>query len=69
MPTFNADPSAKNQFVKNESNDAPSYTDRILIKNNTTCKIKITDYESRDDILGSDHRPVQMVFKVKHQQP
>lgn len=42
----------------NKKNQAPSYTDRILLKNNTSNEIKLNSYNSLDHVYGSDHRPV-----------
>jgi len=42
----------------NKKNQAPSYTDRILFKNNTSQSVVLNGYNSLDHVLGSDHRPV-----------
>ena len=44
----------------NKKNQAPSYTDRILFKNNTCNPVQLHSYNSLDNIYGSDHRPVQL---------
>ena len=43
---------------KNKKNQAPSYTDRVLFRNNTCQKHAVTKYGSMEHMLGSDHRPV-----------
>jgi len=50
---------------KNKNDQCPSYTDRIMFKNNTTCPSLITEYNCRDDYFGSDHRPVYLSLKLK----
>lgn len=42
----------------NKKNQAPSYTDRILFKNNTSNTVLYNNYTSLDHVYGSDHRPV-----------
>jgi len=42
----------------NKKNQAPSYTDRILMKNNTSQLVTVHEYACRDEVYGSDHRPV-----------
>jgi hypothetical protein len=42
----------------NKKNQAPSYTDRILFKNNTSNPVHLHSYNSLDNVYGSDHRPV-----------
>ncbi len=44
----------------NKKNQAPSYTDRILFKNNTSNQVLLNSYNSLDHVYGSDHRPVQL---------
>jgi len=43
---------------KNKKNQAPSYTDRVLFKNNTSFPHTVHKYDCLSDQLGSDHRPV-----------
>ena len=52
---------------KNKKEQCPSYTDRIMFKNNTNCPALITEYNCYDDYFGSDHRPVYMKLKMKTQ--
>ena len=35
-----------------------SYTDRIMIKNNSNCPMAIQEYGCHESYWGSDHRPV-----------
>ena len=47
----------------NKKNQAPSYTDRVLFRNNTpstAAQINLNTYNSLENVLGSDHRPVQL---------
>lgn len=46
-----------NDYV-NKKSQAPSYTDRILFKNNTSFEDKLIDFHCVDDMWGSDHRPI-----------
>ena len=48
----------------NKKSQAPRYTDRILFKNNTSSEVSLNSYTSLDDVLGSDHRPVQLDFDL-----
>lgn len=43
---------------KNKKNQAPSYTDRVLFKNNTCQPHNFIEYGMVDNVWGSDHRPV-----------
>ena len=55
---------------KNKKNQAPSYTDRCLFKNNTSFKHTVNKYDCYNDLLGSDHRPVYLdttISTVAHQ--
>ena len=42
----------------NKKSQAPSYTDRVLFKNNTNNQVILNSYNSLDHVYGSDHRPV-----------
>ena len=50
----------------NKKNQAPSYCDRILFKNNSTFEVIGEFYKGRHDIFGSDHRPVQRSLTIKN---
>jgi hypothetical protein len=49
----------------NKKEQSPSYTDRILFKNNTICQADVTSYMNLPDVLHSDHRPVAMTLVIK----
>lgn len=53
-----------NQY-KNKKDQAPSYCDRILFKNNTVFGFHVNLYKCIDDIFGSDHRPVYLSLVIK----
>jgi hypothetical protein len=53
-----------NQY-KNKKNQAPSYCDRILFRNNTSYNYNIKKYECGDNVFGSDHRPISMSIHLK----
>ena len=48
----------------NKKNQAPSYTDRVLMKNNTTQSVLLNSYNSLEHVMGSDHKPVQLDIDV-----
>jgi hypothetical protein len=56
-----------NKYV-NKKNQAPSYTDRILLRNNTTNEIEWKKYDVLDNVFGSDHRPVVLELNIKIKQ-
>lgn len=56
MPTYKRERHTNNYTNKKEQ--CPSYTDRILVKNNSSCPLTIRQYGAREEYWGSDHRPV-----------
>ena len=68
-PPINFKPTYKRSKVDetyfNKKNQAPSYTDRVLYKNNTNQQINIINYTSLETILGSDHRPVVLDVEIE----
>ena len=48
-----------------KKNQAPSYTDRILYKNNSSLTIEENYYKCLHNVFGSDHRPVQLSLTIK----
>jgi len=52
-------------MYKNKKNQAPSYCDRILFKNNTVYPYTINIYGCLDNLFGSDHRPVYLSLNIK----
>jgi len=51
----------------NKKEQCPSFTDRILFKNNTSCKESLIAYEEVDEQFGSDHRPVRLSMQINVQ--
>ena len=49
----------------NKKNQAPSYCDRVLYRNNSCLEITEDYYRCLDTVYGSDHRPVALCFTVK----
>ena len=45
------------QYI-DKKNQAPSYTDRVLYKNNSSLMTEQTAYKCLHHVIGSDHRPV-----------
>lgn len=62
LPTYKR--SKVDDTFYNKKNQAPSYTDRILYKNNTLIPIDVHNYTSLEDVYGSDHRPVTLDFHL-----
>ena len=54
----------KNEY-KEKKNQAPSYTDRILFKNNSNLKFCDDYYKCLHNVYGSDHRPVVRGLTLK----
>ena len=63
MPTYKRRDDC-NDF-KNKNEQCPSYTDRILFKNNTNCHTQTYEYGCHEDYWGSDHRPVFVRMQIK----
>ena len=63
MPTYKRQ-TELNEF-KNKNEQCPSYTDRILFKNNTNCRAEVLQYGCHENYWGSDHRPVFTIMKIK----
>ena len=56
LPTYKLK-ADKLQYV-NKKDQAPSYCDKVLFKNNSSLEVVDDFYVGRHDIFGSDHRPV-----------
>ena len=63
MPTYKRN--IDDNSYKNKKNQAPSYCDRILFKNNTVYPYTINIYSCLDNLFGSDHRPVYLSLNIK----
>ena len=63
MPTYKLDTEIWDEYI-GEEEQCPSYTDRILFKNNTNCTMQITEYGNYPKFTGSDHRPVYLKMKI-----
>lgn len=48
-----------------KKDQAPSYTDRVLYKNNSSLTVEETYYKCLHNVYGSDHRPVQLSVTIK----
>ena len=57
LPTYKLSFKQEGVYV-NKKDQSPSYTDRILFRNNTCSQVATQSYEALHDVLGSDHRPV-----------
>ena len=62
MPTYKRH-THTNEFV-NKKDQCPSYTDRVLVKNNSSCAHQIMHYGAHEEFWGSDHRPVFTLMRV-----
>lgn len=64
MPTYKRDDKSNAVYI-NKKDQCPSYTDRILVKNNDhNSAIAYQEYGCRDQIFGSDHRPVYLRMQM-----
>ena len=65
-PTYKCEFQENNLKFINKKDQCPSFTDRILFKQNDfTSSVAHTRYDSILDILGSDHRPVYLCSSLK----
>ncbi len=63
-PTYKRDFKSNLTYI-NKKEQCPSYCDRVLVKQNCKqSKINFIKYASCDEVLGSDHRPVYLHYKV-----
>ena len=53
------------QLYINKKDQAPSYCDRVLYKNNSGNTVEVVSYECLSQIHGSDHRPVSLSLRLK----
>ena len=67
MPTYKRQ--HKSNGYTNKKEQPPSWTDRVLIKNNCGRKVNIKEYDCMDDFWGSDHRPVFGEFEIPLDHP
>ena len=56
---------SKHEYV-NKRDQAPSYCDRVLYKNNSGRRVQEESYQCHHDVYGSDHRPISLLLKVKN---
>ena len=63
-PTYKYDPGT-NQFDTSSKQRVPSYTDRILYKHQKTTEVKSLHYNSVQEVVTSDHKPVWGMWEVK----
>ena len=63
-PTYKYDPGT-NQFDTSSKKRVPSYTDRILYKHQSTTEVKSLHYDSVQEVVTSDHKPVWGMWEVK----
>jgi len=66
MPTYKCEIFQNNGKYINKKDQCPSYTDRILLKqNDSTSEIKFNKYYTREEVFGSDHRPVYLDCTIR----
>ena len=63
LPTYKL-ATDKLQYV-NKKDQCPSYTDRVLFKNNSSLEVVDDFYQAGHDVFGSDHRPVLRAITIK----
>ena len=56
LPTYKRDMNGTGYV--NKKDQCPSFTDRIMVKNNSSGTVEILEYSSHETHMGSDHRPV-----------
>ena len=57
--------SKKELLYVDKKDQAPSYCDRVLYKNNSSMKIKELSYDCMHEVYGSDHRPVILKLNIR----
>lgn len=62
MPTYKRE--KRGLTYVNKKDQCPSYTDRIMVKNNSNCPMAIREYKALENCHGSDHRPVFAHFSL-----
>jgi len=63
MPTYKQNSKNPGQYV-NKNDQCPSFTDRVLMRNNSSQVIKNARYRPLKHVMGSDHQPVQLDFQI-----
>jgi len=63
LPSYKMSSDSKEYINKKEQ--PPSYCDRVLYKNNSSLEVEEDFYACLHDVLGSDHRPVQLGLTIK----
>jgi hypothetical protein len=65
MPTYKRDSNSNGVYI-NKKEQCPSFTDRVLFKqNDKNGSVRFNEYMCRDQIFGSDHRPVFLDLDLK----
>mmetsp|Transcript_28682 Transcript_28682/g.38244 ORF Transcript_28682/g.38244 Transcript_28682/m.38244 type:complete len:134 (+) Transcript_28682:645-1046(+) len=64
LPTYKLSKSERLYIDKKDQ--APSYCDRVLYKNNSSLEIEVLGYEALHEVYGSDHRPILLTLAIKN---
>ena len=64
LPSYKMD--KKKPIYVDKKDQAPSYCDRIIYKNNSELKIEEEKYDCLHQVTGSDHRPVILSLKIRN---
>lgn len=67
LPTYRMEYGKKGRY-NNKKNQSPSWTDRILWKDNSGTRTQLVQqyYTCAEDVIWSDHRPVRAAFEVRY---
>ena len=63
LPSYKMD--KKKDIYIDKKDQAPSYCDRIIYRNNSELKIEEELYDCMHSVKGSDHRPVVLGLKIR----
>lgn len=65
MPTYKQNSKNPGIYV-DKNNQCPSFTDRILFRNNSAHTVRNARYRPLKQVMGSDHQPVQLDFQIEN---
>lgn len=64
LPSYKCSTSEKEVYV-NKKDQAPSYCDRVIYKNNSSDRMDVDFYHCLHEFFGSDHRPVMLGTTIR----
>ena len=63
LPSYKMD--KKKMLYIDKKDQAPSYCDRVIYKNNSSMEVQEIEYDCLHDVHGSDHRPAVLKLNIK----